>query len=154
MTERLFHRHVTESAALEAIEAIDVARAEMLGPTEATETVHGGPRSGGVRRLVAQGLVVVDRRSGTVTVAEDGAALGLVVRGGVVVQLGTMPRRTWAVPIPLATGQLAVLHDEETAGVEVIVRGHRRRVPDGSAARPISPEERGEVDETLRGRRG
>lgn len=147
MSDKLFHRCASAAEAREAVERIDAARAEKLGPIEATETNHGGARSRGVRALVAQGLVDVDRRTGAITITKAGEGVGLLERDGVVVQLGTMPRRTWCVPIPLATGELAVLHDEETAGEEVTVRGQRRRLPDASAARPIAPEERLRVDD-------
>lgn len=135
-----------------AVERIDAARAEKLGPTEATETTHGGARSGGVRRLVERGLVEVDRRAGTVEVTKAGAAVGLFIRDGVVLERGERPRLTWCLPVELKTGECAVLHCADVAGDEITVRGERQRIPDATAARELVKGERvGEGDEPVRG---
>lgn len=130
------HTYASAADANAAIETIDAAR-----PATETATTIIGPR--GLRRLAAEGLIEIDRRTRAATLTAAGRAAGLVLEGGRCTRIVEQPARTWAHPIELRDGTWAVPVCHEVAGVEVEVRaGKRHRVPDGSTARTITAADR------------
>lgn len=123
------HAYPDEATALDAIEAIDAAR-----PSTEDATTYLGARS--KAQAIRDGFAAARGQSLTVTSA--GLAAGYAVEGDRLVRHHTIPRRTWASPIPLADGTFAVPVCTAVERAEVTVRGVTKTIPYDSTARTIT----------------